>query len=110
MENCINNSKPKLAFQQKHELACNKAYQFVSEWVKENKKDCNEIYFDRGIISKEKDFFKYTIRAVEQYLRRAHLFELKYNKNSLEISFINTSQNPKDLQPGDLRVMLQPSW
>ncbi len=99
-----------LTFKKKHSIACNKAYRFVADWVKENNKDCNEIYFDKGIVSPEKDVISYNIRAIEQYLRRAHLFELRYNKNNLEISFLQTSQSPVDLEPGDIKVQIRPNW
>ena len=97
-------------FDNRKEMALKRATDFVTVWLQENNKKCNELIFDKNLISYEKEYFKYTIRVIEQYLKRAHCFELVCNRNMIEISYIKTSQSPLDLLPGDFTIILKPSW
>jgi len=93
-------------FQSKQEIACKKATHFIAKWMKDNNQNCQELYFDRKIVSLQKDFFKYRIRAIDSFNVRTYFFELTCRGSKLEMGYTAMSQNPKHQHPGEKAMMI----
>ncbi len=102
----IKTGQQPLSFKSKQQIACTRATKYVADWLFKKELTCNELVFDKKIVSKEKDIFRYAIRAIDRFNTKVYLFELSYTKQNLEVSFVHVSQNPVHFVPGDICIPL----
>ena len=91
-----------ITFVDKQKAAFRRAGNHVAQWLIDKDIQCHEIYFDKKVISPEKDYFKYVIRVADTYTGRTYIFDMTCKGNRLELSHVATSQNPRHLLPGDM--------
>lgn len=93
-----------MTFKNKQEIACTRASVYVADWLKGNGIHCSEIIFDKKIIEKDRDLFKYLIRAVDKFNGKAYMFELSCKERRLQVGYTHSSQNPVHFSPGDITI------
>lgn len=94
------------AFTSKQEVAFKRSVRFIAQWLEDNNIKCHELFFDKKLLSEERDVFKYVVRAVDNYNGRTYIFDLSCIKNKFQICYSSTSQNPKHMLPGDKVVRI----
>jgi hypothetical protein len=90
-----------IAFQSKQEKALKRSVKFIAKWLKENKIMCHELFFDKKLVSEDRDIIKFLVRAVDSFNGKTYIFDLSCIKNIFQISYASTSQNPANMRPGE---------
>jgi hypothetical protein len=88
----------------KQQLICNNASKYVLEWLHEHNKECTELLFDAQFFSDERDFYKYTIRALDRDSENVYLFELMYDHSNIEVGYLYTGAKSLSFMPADIIV------
>jgi hypothetical protein len=94
------------AFAAKQKVAFKRSIKFIARWLDENNVQCHELFFDKKLLSEERDAFEYIVRAVDNYNARTYIFHLFCIKNKFLICYSSTSQNPEYMLPGDKVVRI----
>jgi len=81
-----------------------KAIRHIEHWLEENKVFCHEIYIDRDVVNQEKHILRCTLRAIDRFSDRVHIFSILFRDISMEMSYRGVSQKPDHFEPGDITI------
>lgn len=98
--------EPKPSFSAKRALVFDRVRGHIARWLGEQGIYFYEVFFDQELMSEDGDRFRYTVRVIDRYQRRAHLFRLEFRDGSFELGYVRMSQNPALLRPGGVRMEL----
>jgi hypothetical protein len=81
-----------------------KAIRYIEQWLQENKVFCHEIYIDRETVNHEKHILRCTLRAVDRFADKVHIFSISFREVRMEMSYRGVSQKPDHYEPGDITI------
>ncbi len=79
----------------------------IERWIREQGIYFFDVFCEREESGAGADGFCYTVRVIDRYQRRAHLFRLRFRNGSFELGYLRMSQNPALLRPAGFRMELQ---
>lgn len=82
----------------------NKAIKNITQWLEENKVFCHEIHIDRDTINHEKHLLRCTLRAIDRFNDKVHIFSITFREISMEMSYRGATQKPDFFDDGDIII------